>query len=62
MDWKYTSLKMLFSIRIFDRDARRSGPTIYFEGLQCLLRLEQIGSDRIKLDQLGSSLIKLDQG
>ena len=53
---------MLFAIRIFDRDAHRSGPTIYFDGLQCLLRLEQIGSDRVKLDQLGSSLIKLDQG
>ena len=46
---------------IVDCDAWRSGPTIYFVGLQYLLRLGKIGSDRIRQVQIGSDRFRQDQ-
>ena len=53
----------------FDRDARRSGPTIYFVVLQGLIKnlleisvnLKLVGSIWIELDQVGLNLIQIDQ-
>ena len=60
---------MKSNIWLFDRDARRSGPTIYFVVLQGLIKnlleicvnLKLAGSIWIKLDQISLNLIQIDQ-
>ena len=53
-------------LNIFDRDARRSGPTIHFDDDPNIEFVEayrslQIGSDWNRLNQIGSDWIRLDQ-
>ena len=69
------SVESIKRLCVFDRNARRSGPTNHFVGLQrftqkCTrnirkltnwIRLDQIGSEWIRLDQIGSDWIRLDQ-
>ena len=66
--WRFLSKYMYIIHTFFDRDARRSGPTIHFHGFVTLVQICYklmetwcLTKNWIRLDQIGSDWIRLDQ-